>query len=499
VLAIGNFLWIVANVAAMVFSKLRTDSFFPVNPSYGAYLSASFLFLVFGSVFSERKLGGLVLAGLPPLTALYTLTLTPPIMNGRVIVDVAGVVSLAAVGVYLVAVDRSARLLQGHSPLMMLRAFLEAWAADTPARLERAIEKQSLESETTTKIISLDTKEKSSSLIVPGIHPGPFAHVGSSNLPGRIFASLASTTTPLILHGVSGHTLNLPSEAELSRLIAGLGTPVQVSSSTTSTKVSKATVGTATVGGIAFGSDALLWITLAPNGMEDFPDSLAQQMSKLAEARGFRVIPCDCHNSEGDFPSTEDITSVVKAAEEVLAELSALSQQPFAVGVSHSSELDFTGKSDIGPAGIGVMAFESAGSTFGFVIADANNAATGLRDKLRNRLSELGFDDAELFTSDTHVNAAKIKVEKGYLALGESTPEAELFNLVEQLAVSAKSRLSEGSFQFNESVVKVKVTGPHLLEELSSSLDRVSRVAKKGGLALAGFLTLMTIVVAILS
>jgi len=483
----------------MVSAKLKTGSFFPVDSSYGAYLDASFLFLVFGSVFSEKKLYGLVLAILPPLTALYVLTFAPPLLGGRLPTDFASVASIAAVGGYLLVVDRSTKLPGGHSPLMMLRAFLEAWAADQPARLEQVLDEQSSDSETTTKLINLEADGRRCALIVPGIHPGPFAHVGSSNLPGRIFVSLSPSTIPLVLHGVSAHSLNLPSESQLSRLIVALGKREQFSSGRLSTKVSKATVGKATVGGVAFGSSVLLWVTLAPHGMEDFPDFLAGKIGELAAARGLEVIACDCHNWEGEFPKSEDIADVIEAAREVLNDLSALSHQPFSVGVSHSSELGYVGKSDIGPAGIGVVALNTAGETFGFIVADANNARAGLRDKMLSRLKELGFDDAELFTSDTHFNAAKIRGAKGYLALGESTPPQELLDLIEELATSAKSRLSPASFRVERSIARVKVTGPQLLRDLSSSLDRVSLVARRGGIALALLLSLMTIAVAIAS
>jgi putative membrane protein len=81
-----------------------------------------------------------------------------------------------------------------------------------------------------TGVIIARTGTKNLSIVVPGIHPGPFAPVGSYNLSELIYRALRSTnTTPVVLHGTGGHERNVPTNelaakhAQLvSQLVASL-------------------------------------------------------------------------------------------------------------------------------------------------------------------------------------------------------------------------------------------------------------------------------------
>ena len=176
----------------------------------------------------------------------------------------------------------------------------------------------------------------------------------------------------------------------------------------------------ATVSGIAFGSTALIALTQAPDGMEDFPVSLREEIEKEAERSGFRAFIIDTHNSEGSKPSDEECKDALEATMHVLEDLKVAKRHEFSFGFAHSSELGLDLGRDIGPAGFGLLLFNVDGQAFALVIVDANNAHLGFRDKVFELFeSSTGTRMLELCTSDTHVTAAKTRDAKGYVALGD--------------------------------------------------------------------------------
>ncbi|TLY13917.1 MAG: DUF2070 family protein, partial [Thaumarchaeota archaeon] len=69
------------------------------------------------------------------------------------------------------------------SAIHTLQAFLKTWAAHNPEELERALSRYSVEESVGTRVIKFETPKKQPTLVLSGIHPGPFFPVGSYNLP----------------------------------------------------------------------------------------------------------------------------------------------------------------------------------------------------------------------------------------------------------------------------------------------------------------------------
>jgi len=98
--------------------------------------------------------------------------------------------------------------------------------------------------------------------VATDVHPGPFYPVGSSNLPFTLYEWFRDRGySPMILHSVSDHNLNLPSKKEVQNFLLSLDSLSSIASNSTCTKPVVQTVGRATVIGIAF-EDTLLLLLL---------------------------------------------------------------------------------------------------------------------------------------------------------------------------------------------------------------------------------------------
>jgi putative membrane protein len=448
----------------------------------GFFLAVAFRLLIFVSAVCGGDLKGVIAAIFQPL-ALFILIyfMAQNIILSNPTTFILGSLFVASVGIYLVVVDRASGDRSLNS-LKMLRAFLEAWAAEKPDLLERLIEERSEEAQIKTYLLAFSTNYTNPAIVVSDVHPGPFANVGSSNIPFEMQQRLSDKFAPLILHSFSSHDLNLPSKRYVDLLLESLNHLKSINSSGVCTEFLTETYGKAIVNGIAFDGTALLTITLAPEGMEDFPSEVSEKIRADAAKLGFNnLIIVDAHNSQGETNSASELNDIVEASKRLLQKLRDSPKYPFKVGFSHSSELNLTFKQDVGAGGIGVLLFEVAGKRFLLVGADANNAVRGLRDRLVNGVKIDGVKVVELCTSDTHSASGKARSPIGYSPLGELTGVDEIINAVRALAKKAEERLADATLTTKLAYAQVKVMGEKILNEFSRIFDNVFEVAKTGG------------------
>ena len=476
----------------------------------GSFFSAAFRAFVFGSVFYDAQIKGLPLALLQPfvlvLPSIYGLTPSSLLGSTSEVVAVAcGIIILVGIELYVASIN-STQKVKGLRPLELLQAFLNAWVVQDAGKLEQMLDIVSKERIVRTDVLELDSgSSKHAMILVPGIHPGPFYPIGSSNLPGEIFLALHSENEiPLTVHSISDHDLNLPSKEEVSRYISSLKGQSLLDKGNTITIPIVKTKNKATVSGFAMDSTVIVAITQAPYGMEDFPVEVRNEITKYSSELGFKeILVIDTHNSQGAKPSEEEAADAIEAARRVLDELKTAKQFQFEVAFAHSSELDRKKSSstdvrrdDIGPGGIGLFLFvPQGGDKFSLVIADANNARISLREKVIQEFEEKTMTKLlEICTSDTHVTAARSLGGKGYMTLGDSTSIEEITSVVIGLYEKANSRLLSASFSSFYIESKVKTAGGELLEEFSVLLDSTINVAKRGAILLA-FLSVIQIVI----
>ena len=497
--AISNVLWIVAVLSGLLtsFAASAPQKFYSMS-LYGMFVAVALRIVVLSSAFFERIIDGFAVAFVQPVAQMFVLFFGNYALIGSAQALALGpILAVSALG-YLIQVNRSGKGFLREPPLKLLRAFLQAWTENKAKLFEEIFEEASSTAKVRTKVLTFLQGSKKPTVIVPEIHPGPFYPVGSSNLPYELQEWFSSNGyAPLVLHGVSGHDLNLPSRTTVEKFIASLKDLRTLGVGNTCTLPLKATMGKATVTGMAFGDFAFIIITLAPHGMEDFPQSVKETVERKALELGYRgAFVVDAHNSLGNPPTEDECNSTTGAAGAVLQKLKRTKQKPFKIGYAHSSELHIGLKSDIGPAGICVIVFEIDGILHPLISFDSNNASMGFRENLLGQIKDVNI--IEICTTDTHFNAAKVMNENGYDALGEVTKADETASTLNALIKAASSRMVESDFRISGIETEVKVVGGKLLSDFSVALDRVTDMARKGGITLTSLAILMFLLAAII-
>ena len=454
----------------------------------GLLFAVSFRTFILSSIFYGRIFYAL------PLSLVQPVLLAIPIfelqnvlvMSAPIILAISlGVLYVIAMEVYLYRINNSLPI-AGLRPLQLLQAFLSAWVLEDPGKLEKVFDHISRETTVSTGLLRIESSVKSALLVVPGIHPGPFHPVGSSNLPGEIYSNLKTNeVVPLTVHSISDHELNLSSKEEVSKYISTLKEPNKIDEGRSMTCSVVKTKGKATVTGIAFGQTCLVMLTQAPHGMEDFPPSVRTEIQSYSKEAGFRYcLVIDTHNSEGAKPNEEECGDAVSAAKEVVTELKDSKREPFTVGLSHSMGGGLP--RDVGPGGVGLVLFGGKEGEYCLVITDANNAKLGFREELFGQFEKVtGARILEICTSDTHVTAARTTGAKGYLALGDVVAVDQFVKMLKSLYDEAKANKEEGSYSTMEIQSSVKTIGGEMLDQFSAIMDKTSNTAKTGAKLLA--------------
>jgi predicted neutral ceramidase superfamily lipid hydrolase len=261
------------------------------------------------------------------------------------------------------------------------------------------------------------------------------------------------------------------------------------------------TLNKVTVNGLAFGKTVLLTLSQAPHGMEDFPETAGSEIVAYANSRGFiNAIVVDTHNSEGLKPNEKETKDAIDCSKIIIDSLKDSPQGDFSIGFAHSSEVEGWSSPDVGPAGVGLILFETDNNKrFSLAVSDSNNSALGFREKaLRQFQAKAGESVLELCTSDTHVTAAKTATAKGYLALGDVVSPENFSDLLVELNKKARNRMGKASFASEVLDTEVKTIGNEVLRDFSGLLDVASSVAKDGARVLIGLVIVLTVIVALI-
>jgi putative membrane protein len=356
----------------------------------------------------------------------------------------------------------------------LLKGFLDAWINFNPTRLERLLEDHSKESSATTHFIDFSTAESKVALVVPEVHPGPFAPIGSYDLPGRLSWLLKSQGYKdcFVLHGAVDHSLNLLSAREVESYLSQLAAQSKESlfSNKISTPLSKES-GKSVVTGIKIG-DSLCLLVSIPTGSEDYPASFRESVKNLCAKIGYRkTILIDAHNAIGEDPSPELQEEVLRGVKTVASEL--FTAQQFTFSLNHSSKsyvFKSNDEADVGAAGLGCLILSIDDKRYALVYADSNNSALGLRDEIKKTLNDKGIFLLEFCTSDSHFNAARIRNKRGYLVLGESTPPQKIVDDVASMVDEATSLLHEASANVCQTVSRIRLAEDNLLESFEKAI-----------------------------
>jgi putative membrane protein len=373
----------------------------------------------------------------------------------------------------------------GIASSVLFKAFLANWTEDLITPLETFFEKLGTIEDIKVSLLTFHSGEKlKAAIVVPALHPGPFKNLGSSLLPSLIQKAVQDKFDCVVSvpHGLVGHELDVASQLQNQRVVDSIVEFVSSSSSyNTATLMLRKESGDAKTSCQIFGDCAFLTLTTAPKTMEDLPPELEEFIAGEAEKLGISVLAIDAHNSMGgEFDLKTAINSFRMASIECIEEALKGKFTSFKVGASKVIPKDFTVQQGMGSGGITVIIIEVEGHTTAYVTIDGNNMVSGLREKILQALSELGIDNGEILTTDTHSVCGMIRSSRGYNLVGETIDHQKLIGYIKKATVLALERLEPATANWRTEVVpSVKVIGEQQITELTVLADKTTETVKR--------------------
>ena len=437
----------------------------------------------------------------PGVSLIGLFVLVPP-NAAEVVAAVAFLAIGFACGVALLrAADRPMRREFQSSGISLIRPLLDHVGLRDPGStkaLEAFFDKFAFPSDLRMSVLTLRSHGAvRASVVLPTVHPGPFAALGASDLPRKLTQRLgASAGFVLVPHTPSDHDLDLPTGAEVEKFVA---TGRELLAAPGPSLPSRAGPLIRPYAGSAaraqwIGDVALVVISQAPQPTDDISFAVADRIEREVGPAGGgpRLAMIDAHNSyiegKGDIlygtPIAEKVVADVRAA--VAAAQAAAVAGPIEIGVAARTDFE-TGRDGIGPQGIRALAIRAAGKTTGYVLIDGNNLVVGFRDPIVRAL-ETVVDVAEVMTTDNHIVH---EVDGGINPVGERRSAEALAADSVAILERAVADLGPVEVHFGEhNVPGVRVLGAGFTARLLTSLgDTLSMFSN---MAVATFLLLLT-------
>lgn len=394
----------------------------------------------------------------------------------------------------------------GVPSFALLRVFLLNWVLDLNTPFEELLEKLGEEQDVEISLMKFESTRPKAIIVIPSVHPGPFKNVGSSVLPSTIKASLEKefNCDVCVPHGLFGHELDLASQLQSQRVIDSIvGVKDCESSEAKASPFVVVSNGAAAACCQIFGRSTFISFTLAPETTEDFPRELGLHVQQEAARHGLNCSAVvNAHNSiDGVADTQKALGSLKTVATACLEKAASLKRHPFAIGAATIIPSEFSLSDGMGPGGITAVVVKVGEQKTAYVVIDGNNMVSGMREEILSALRGDGFNEAEVFTTDTHAVNAVILNDRGYHPVGEAMNHNKLVDYIREVTLSALARLErvENVSWCKVTVPKAKVIGAKQLETLCLLTDKAIQKAKKisapifgsAGLALMLFLLLV--------
>jgi putative membrane protein len=472
----------------MLFAKDNLDLFYV---AIGMFVFISFRIGIFTTILGASLKKAWGVAFIQPV-AIY-LVLIPPSMwidslfNPFTLLFGAAFLGLATGWSYFT--DRAGRPAI-DSTHELIQAYVTSASKNDPTEMEQIIERQSKPSTVSTTQIKFQSTDKQIkfSMVLPDIHPGPFHPVGGSNIPYLIYKKMDANA--MVMHSISNHDLNLPSQQEVSNYLSGISKSQVLRNGIGCTEPVIVQINKARAAGMLFDKTALLFLSLSPHGMEDLTMYVRIEIEQFAKNRNFeQVLIVDTHNAMGEEISKEDSEDLLIAAKSTLDALKTKQSFPFKFGFQNSNDMNIK-KADIAMGGIAVLCLEMNNKKYFVGWADANNMENGVREKIVKHFSNVGYELIEICTSDTHFTADGARNKNGYFQLGIISEPTQLANWYLELAQKAEKQMNECGFEILENQSNVKVMGSDIYADYLKSMNKSMKITKVFLLADAGLFAL---------
>ncbi|MGQ9529970.1 MAG: DUF2070 family protein [Candidatus Bathycorpusculaceae bacterium] len=394
------------------------------------------------------------------------------------------IIGIVSSSIFIFALNNVGKRMLGFPSMSLFKAFLLNWIANLNAPFEEFLEKLGENQSVEISLIKFNSSKPKALIATPSIHPGPFKNIGSSLLPSMLKNVLEKKLkcTVCVPHGLFGHEFDLASQTQnqkiIDHVVENANFEVRGTGATPFVKVSN---GLASVCCQIFGKCALLSFTLAPKTTEDFPQELGLFIRQKAEKYGLDCIVVNAHNSiNGTVNMQEALDALKSVAAACLEKTTSQERLPFEVGAATLVPKEFGLKDGMGPGGITVIVVKVGGQKTAYVVIDGNNMVSGLREKILSAIRQLGVDEGEVFTTDTHSVNAVVLNKRGYHPVGEVINHETLIVYIKTAVISAMADLEKVKVACRRIIVSnVTVIGENLLEKLCSFIGMALRRAKK--------------------
>jgi putative membrane protein len=494
--AFANIFW-----SLTVLLGIAADFVFSKSPSIdyiiaGMLLAVGFRIGLFISVFGASTLRAILVSFIQPV--IFFFAFMPPSSYHSIVTQsysgiIFGTILLAIGVVWTVIADRAGR--PGvKSTFGLLRAFLVAWSENRVDMIEELIEAKAHENLITTKVVRFFFADNQAAIVLPEVHPGPFSMVGGSNLPYVLYQKFSKRA--LVMHSVSDHSLNIPSKKELEKYVKGLAQMKTRENGGTCSRPVQVRINNSTSTGIAFGSTAMVMLSLAPKGMEDIPRALRNELESFGATIGFSdVLVVDCHNAMGKHLDDSDRNDLLTSAKQCLDQLKKQPQKHFKIGFASLDDIDLTimdRTDELGQGGLAVLVISIDNKNYAIGWADSNNMENKARDYIVSKINS-NATMLEICSSDTHSTSGK-RTREGYFALGTTTNLNKIATIYIQLCSKAAETAAESVYEFGYAQSPIKVMGKKQFEDYSSALDRSVNITKVFiGITVASFIAMLAL------
>jgi putative membrane protein len=201
-----------------------------------------------------------------------------------------------------------------------------------------------------------------------------------------------------------------------------------------------------------------------------------------AEKLGLKhAVIINTHNCLDEVVDTDEhLDELKRAAVKCLQKVMDLPTAPFKVGAATIFPKDFSQKQGMGTGGITAIVIEVSKQKTAYIVIDGNNMTPNLREKILASLAALGFEEREVFTTDTHAVSALVTGKRGYHPIGEAMDHNLLISYIGEAANKAAADLEAskvGCIQFV--VPQVRVIGEEQLHSFTTLVDKAMIKAKK--------------------
>jgi len=473
----GNFLWlgiILCGIAAsLILAKETLSLFFVVE---GMMIFASFRIGLLTTTLGLSLRKAWMLCLLQPLAMFLVLVPIAMWQDAFSVTAISiGAVFLVVSSVWSVLTDRAGRPAI-DSTHKLVQGYLASRSRSSFDEVESILISRSKPSTVLTTQIKIVSQNQIFRMILPDIHPGPYHPIGGSNITYRIYKAMNSSA--MVMHSISDHALNLPSQNDVENYLKGLATEDVLKKGITCTEPVTIQVNKARVVGLLFEKTVVLFLSLSPHGMEDVPNYIKKEIEQFASNRHFeKLFIVDCHNAMGREISQSDSQDLLKAAKTALETLVTKESAPIEFGYANSDEMNIA-SDDLGPGGLGILCLKIKGMTYFLGWADANNMENGLREKIVDEFAKNGMNLLEVCTSDTHYSSKIVRTREGYYHFGKIASADRVSEWYLKIARQAEKNLEPASYEVVEQKSNVSVMGTTIFEDFSRAIDRCLNISK---------------------